>query len=322
MSKAPKAPSPAAVSAAQTQSNKETAGYQASLNNVNQSTPFGSLTYTQNGVDPVTGAPRWSANTTLSPELKALLDKQMASQSGISDAVSGAVGFLPTSAFDPSGIPDTANIAKTAYDRQLGLLQPEFDDQATKLGVSLSERGIPVGSEVYNAEMDRFNRAKNQSLTSAAQSADLAATTEQQRLLGNAVQQYGMPYDQLGKLMGISQGVSSPQFQQTGQTGVANTDVAGNIWNAYQAKAGQAAGTNQAIGGLGAALIMASDERLKRDVRRIGALPSGLPLYAFRYLWSDQPMIGVMAQEALNYCPDAVVAGADGFLLVDYAKVV
>lgn len=322
MSKAPKAPSASATSAAQTKSNKETAAFQQSLNNMNQTTPFGSLTYTQSGKDPATGAPIWSADTTLSPELQSLLEKQWGAQGGISDALTASTGFLPTSAFDPSSIPDTSQIAKTSYDRQYGLLKPEFDDQAAKLGVSLSERGIPVGSEIYNAEMDRFDRAKNQSLTSAAQGADLAALNEHQRLLGNAVQQYGMPYDQIAKLMGVSSQVSNPSFQNTGQTGVANTDVAGNIWNAYQAKANQSAGINQAAGGLGAALIMASDIRLKRDIRRLGALASGLPVYAFRYLWSDQPMIGVMAQEALMFAPDAVLMHDSGFLMVDYAQVV
>lgn len=265
ISKAPKAPDPVATSQAQTAANKETSAFQQAMNNVNQTTPFGSLTYSQTGKDPTTGAPIWSANTSLSPELKALLDKQMTSQGNIADVLTQTTGFLPTSAFDPSGLPSTENIAKTAYDRQVGLLNPEFQDSATKLGVSLSERGIPVGSEVYNNEMDRFERAKNQSLTAAAQSADLASTTEQQRQLQNAMQQYNMPYDQIAKLMGVNPSVSNPAFQQTGQTGVANTDVAGNIWNAYQAKAAQSAAINQGIGGIGAAAIMASDERLKEN---------------------------------------------------------
>lgn len=45
--KAPAAPDPLVTSAAQTQSNKETASWQAALNAVNQQTPWGSLTYSQ-----------------------------------------------------------------------------------------------------------------------------------------------------------------------------------------------------------------------------------------------------------------------------------
>lgn len=46
---APAAPDPAKTAAAQTQSNKETAYWNAVLNNVNQITPYGNLTYEQSG---------------------------------------------------------------------------------------------------------------------------------------------------------------------------------------------------------------------------------------------------------------------------------
>jgi len=46
---APAAPDPAATAAAQTATNKETAYWNAALNNVNQITPYGSLTYEQTG---------------------------------------------------------------------------------------------------------------------------------------------------------------------------------------------------------------------------------------------------------------------------------
>lgn len=46
---APAAPDPAATAAAQTAQNKETAYWNAALNNVNQITPYGSLTYEQTG---------------------------------------------------------------------------------------------------------------------------------------------------------------------------------------------------------------------------------------------------------------------------------
>jgi len=47
--KAPAAPDPVATAAAQTQQNKDTAYWNAVLNNVNQVTPYGTLTYTQTG---------------------------------------------------------------------------------------------------------------------------------------------------------------------------------------------------------------------------------------------------------------------------------
>ncbi|THD66226.1 MAG: tail fiber domain-containing protein [Bradyrhizobium sp.] len=62
-----------------------------------------------------------------------------------------------------------------------------------------------------------------------------------------------------------------------------------------------------------------SDRRLKTDISRVGSLPSGLNLYRFRYVGHTVDYVGVMAQEAMEVAPQAVVTGAHGFLLVDYA---
>lgn len=69
-----------------------------------------------------------------------------------------------------------------------------------------------------------------------------------------------------------------------------------------------------------AAAYMMSDRRLKRDIRRVGALPSGLPVYRFRYLWRDDEHIGVMAQEAARLFPEAVIE-VGGWLAVDYGRI-
>jgi polysaccharide export outer membrane protein len=63
-----------------------------------------------------------------------------------------------------------------------------------------------------------------------------------------------------------------------------------------------------------------SDIRFKRDIVLLDRLPNGIGLYRYRYLWSDQVYVGVMAQEVARIVPDAVVQGADGFLRVNYAR--
>lgn len=62
-----------------------------------------------------------------------------------------------------------------------------------------------------------------------------------------------------------------------------------------------------------------SDRRLKRDVIKLGPLDNDIDLYRYRYLWSDEEFVGVMAQEVREVRPDAVVEGSDGFLRVNYA---
>ena len=67
-------------------------------------------------------------------------------------------------------------------------------------------------------------------------------------------------------------------------------------------------------------VLYSSDARLKRDVASLGQLSNGLQLYRYRYLWSDTPYVGVMAQEVAARYPAAVVRGKDGYLRVNYAR--
>jgi len=63
-----------------------------------------------------------------------------------------------------------------------------------------------------------------------------------------------------------------------------------------------------------------SDKRVKRDVAEVGRLPNGIRVYRFRYYWSDQVFVGVLAQEVAQVVPEAVIRGGDGYLRVNYAR--
>src|SRR5215472_15995270 len=73
----PTPPNPVQVSAAQTQSNLQTAQEQAVLNNVNQVTPYGNVNYTHAGP-----YGQWTQTTQLSPAEQQLFNQQMAAQQG------------------------------------------------------------------------------------------------------------------------------------------------------------------------------------------------------------------------------------------------
>jgi hypothetical protein len=77
-------------------------------------------------------------------------------------------------------------------------------------------------------------------------------------------------------------------------------------------------GSHHAAQCLGCVTI--SDIRLKRDIEQVARLDNGLALYRYRYKWSDQVYVGVMAQEVALVRPDAVVRGADGYLRVNYGR--
>jgi hypothetical protein len=64
-----------------------------------------------------------------------------------------------------------------------------------------------------------------------------------------------------------------------------------------------------------------SDRRLKRDIVRLGVSPSGLPIYAFQYVWGGPRYIGAMAQDLLKLRPDAVILDDSGYYKVDYSRI-
>jgi outer membrane immunogenic protein len=68
-------------------------------------------------------------------------------------------------------------------------------------------------------------------------------------------------------------------------------------------------------------VILISDIRLKRDIALVGHRGDGLGLYRFKYLWSDNEYVGVMAQEVALLHPEAVVRDPlSGYLGVDYGR--
>ncbi len=89
--KAPAAPDPNAVAAAQTQSNKETAISNAYLNRINQYTPEGSLEFTQTGTNP-DGTPKFESRQTYSPGQQQLYDNETAVSNAMSNLSLSNIG--------------------------------------------------------------------------------------------------------------------------------------------------------------------------------------------------------------------------------------
>lgn len=132
-----------------------------------------------------------------------------------------------------------------------------------------------------------------------------------QNLLNSANQQFGLyqnaPQQSLQNLLAAVSGVPAPSSTtQTGSPGL--LDI----------------GTSVAL----MASLFPSDRRLKKNIERIGELDNGLGWY--KWEWNDEgkkvgagdyPSVGVIAQEAQEIIPDAVIKSANGYLMVDYGKV-
>ena len=89
----------------------------------------------------------------------------------------------------PTDFEDTRRqVTKSVFDRQLGLLQPEFTRQREELAQNLANRGIPIGSEAYNQATNRLDTQQSEQTQRLAQAADVAGGAEASRTFGMTLQ--------------------------------------------------------------------------------------------------------------------------------------
>jgi len=220
----PPAPDPVATANAQTASNRATATTQQQLNMVDQSTPQGTLNYSQNGTW-ADGTPRYSSTTTLSPEQQQLYNQQTQLGQNVNQLALDQTGRLTNFLSSPVDLSNDA-VESRLFDLGSKRLDPAFARDWDARETSLMNRGIMPGSEQYQNEQDAFNRSKNDAR-------DQLALTGRSQAVQEALTARNQPINEITALMSGGQ-VSMPQFGSTPQSSVANTDVAGITQNAYQ----------------------------------------------------------------------------------------
>lgn len=317
----PASPDPYATASAQTQTNKDTAAYNMALSHINSYTPTGSHTYTNQGNDPNTGAPLYSEATTLSPEQQALYNSNTSNQLNQSGFAGHALDAA-RGAYQPLNVGNTQQTQDALYKQNTQYLDPQFAREQSGMDAKLAAQGITPGSEAYKNATAQFGEQKNQAYDAARTGAITGATAQQGQNIQQGIALQNQPLNYYNSLMSGTQG-TVPQFSGAQPSSAQPSNVSGNVQQAYQnnvantsAQNASANSTTSTIGSLLAAWL--SDERLKRDIEQVGSLPSGLPIYKYKYLWSDEEHIGVMAQEAQALFPDAVAAGESGYLMVNY----
>jgi len=165
--------------------------------------------------------------------------------------------------------------------------------------------------------------------------ADMNRLSAQQALRQQGLQEQmalrNQPINEIAALMSGGQ-VTMPQFSQFRPSAMSETPVGDYVYKSADIEAAnyraQAAAQAQSMGGLFGmggqllgGLFAKSDRRVKTDIERIGTLPNGLPVYAYRYKGQADFQIGVMAQEVEKLIPWAVVE-IDGIKHVNYAAAV
>jgi hypothetical protein len=240
----PKAPDPTKVANKQLGYNTNAAQSTINMNSLDHNGPFGSSTFTKDANGNVTGQ-----NTSLSGLL----------QGGSNNAqnnFTAQTGNLPTAPinFDNNTV---GNIVKSNYDAYSALQQPGRDQAQKNLDVTLAERGIPIGSEVYTDAQGNMDRANSLADQSAAANFLNAAPGLQSQLDANTINQYNAPYTTAANGLGLLQGLNglvsaAPQ----GSASVAAPNYTGLVANNFdqqnQQYQDQMTGINNLVsGGLG-----------------------------------------------------------------------
>lgn len=320
----PPAPDPMATAQAQAQMNKDTAISQAWLNNYDQITPDGSLTYEQIGTAP-DGTPRFRATTKLSDASQGIYDTNKITEQNIANIgrdQSARIGDLLGSPLK------LGNEATEARLMELGMkrLDPQFARDEEAMRTRLINSGIREGSAAWNAEMGRASQSRNDAINQLILSGRGLANQE-------ILTERNAPINEITALLNGSQ-VSQPNFVGTPQTSVAGVDYAGLVrdkYNADMSAYNSANASNAAMmgglfglaGSLGSmGLYKYSDPKMKKDVKKVGKLDNGLNVYEYKYKGSDTPEIGLMADEVEKKKPHAVVVDAMKRRMVNYAEAV
>lgn len=278
----PIAPSAGKIAKAQTKSNQDTALYQAGLNQTDQVTPYGSLTYTSKGGGKGK-PPHVTATTSLDPKVQAVVDALISTQGKVAGTAKTLATQLPGSLVkikSPKlqtslGPDDFSSDRQRVEDTLFGELDQQSAKDRATLDASLADKGIAIGSDAYTRATGDFQKSLSNNRTAAI----LNAGTEQNRMQQLALNSAGFGNNaltqqlqnqitgnnqNLNQVLSLTNGtqIQQPSFASTPQTGVGGTDVAGitqqgvnnatNAYNQQQQSLGSFFGT---LGTLGSAAL-------------------------------------------------------------------
>ena len=336
---APPPPDYAGAARETAEGNLDAARANIAANRVNQYTPYGSLEYQVSGEDKF-GNPMWKATQSLAPAQQQLLDYQNKASLGLGELTGKGLGYVSNmldNPFDVSQLPSTGfNPSQSYQDAYMQRLAPQIQQGREKLEQQLANQGIQLGSEAYDRAMRNQAQRENDLL--------LGATTQgfgvgQQARQSALQEQAYLRNEPLNTLSAVRTGaqVQGPTFVNPAmQANTAGADILGATQMGYNAQMGAANAQNAANNAMtqglfslgGAGITAMSDIRTKKNIKAIGWLPNGLPVYTYEYKseFKDHPLAGhgthtgVMAQEVEVMYPNAVITLDNGYKAVDYGK--
>lgn len=159
---------------------------QAQLNRIDQDTPYGSLTFSDDGSQ---------ASFELDPALQQEFEQRTGVRNQLLSNALQRTSQLPTEAFDPD-IPQAGGEAggalgpmdqstqtqQAVFEQARNLLEPQFERQEGRLRQTLANQGLPTGSEAFSDEFGQFQDKRNRAYEDAAFRAVQAGNQRQNQL--------------------------------------------------------------------------------------------------------------------------------------------
>ena len=194
----------------------------AQLGMLSEETPFGSVGFQQTGV--VGGVPQFTRQSQFAPQIQELFEGLL----GLGQQQLGSLGgaFAP---LDPGAFGgERAAIEEAAFNRALGLINPQFERDIGLFDVTAAERGLPIGSEARGRLLEPILEQRRVSLESLAQGAVQQGSAEQQRLFQQQAAAQQFPLQQFGGLLNLVGALGTPpQGQGVQFQGVAPPNLLG-----------------------------------------------------------------------------------------------
>jgi hypothetical protein len=222
-------------------------------------------------------------------------------------ALTGVVGGGSSSAAASDNGPSAAELAAQS---QLQLAQIQAGAQNNALNEQLQEATLnyqyQMASLAAQSDLGLKQIQSNEVLETNQTAAELEALKAQ---LSSSDSQAKINADlQLGIISTVTNAQTATQ-QIAANAQIAQAQAAASASNKKS--------RNSLLGGIASGIFgLFSDRNLKRDIEQIGTLESGIGLYSYRYEWSDDYHIGVMAQELASVNPGAVF-DRNGHLMIN-----
>lgn len=238
----------------------------------------------------------------------------------INEEVASASGLRPTD----TPVVRLSERAGEESARQQGILARNAAEENARMRLNFPLQAAGVNMAGVKLSADIGAGAQGLLMAREKLSSDLSARTQS---TADAAAAFQAQLEQQANQNRFRLFSAAPQFNATNAAGFASSLGQQRILSAGKTQSSQGGSSTSTekelgfadiLGGVGTALELFSDRRLKRNIRRVGTHPCGVPLYEFEYIWGGARRIGVMADEVLRVNPAAVGERA-GYLTVNYA---